>query len=133
MTRTVSRPLEEYLNQDQRRIATNARGQQVWVKITPDDRLRAINKLEHRWPEIVKAREAGESIEEIHRRLVHVRDIGLTPTCHPACSDAYDAGHLQACHGECDPPCFRDLLAAAYAQVETTLHELARRRGWLMP
>lgn len=129
--RTVSRPLEEYLNADQRRIATNSRGAQVWVRITPDDRLKVINELEHRWPEIVKAREAGETIEEIHRRL-RVQ-VTLTPTCHPACSDAYDAGHLQACHGECDPPCFRDLLAAAYAKVETRLHELARRRGWLMP
>lgn len=121
--------LEDYLRQDQTRLATNRRGEQKWVKITPDDRLKLINQLPHRWPEIIKARERGESIEGIHTRLRVKWD--LEPNCHAECAAAHRHDN-PTCHGECDPPCFRELVADCYSWIETELHALAQRRAEIM-
>lgn len=98
----------------QKRIATTAGGREVWVEISGDDRLAEIKRLPHRWPDIIMARERGESLEAIRDKL-RVR-VPIN----------------QHCQGECDPPCFKDLVADCYAILETNLHETARRRGWLM-
>ncbi len=99
----------------QRRLATTPSGRQVWVPITGDDRLRVIKGLPSRWPEVIMARERGESIEELRDKL-HIRQ--------PI---------NEWCHGECDPPCFKDLIADCYAQIETELHALAAMRARWLP
>lgn len=98
----------------QTRLATTPSGRQVWVDITGDDRLRVIKNLPSRWPEVIMARERGESIEDIRQKL-HIRQ-PINPDC----------------RGECDPPCFKDLIADCYSIVETRLHDVAARRARLM-
>ncbi len=100
--------------QAQRRLATTPSGREVWVEISGDDRLAIIRALPSRWPEVIMARERGESIEELARKL-HVRQ-PINPDC----------------HGECDPPCLKDLIADCYSHIETRLHEVAARRAKLM-
>lgn len=98
----------------QKRIATTPSGRQVWVDITGDDRLAVIDRLPSRWPEVIKARELGDSIEQIRDRLrikMWVND---------------------DCRGECDPPCFKDQISACYAWIETELHDLAKKKATWM-
>lgn len=110
----------------QRRIAVSPSGRQVHVEITGDDRLRLIKMLPGRWPDVVIARERGETLEQIHRWA-------RVPLCYPHCQFAKvpTAGDVaEEVHvGE---PCLRYYLAAIYAQLETDLHELAGRRAYLM-
>lgn len=101
----------------QRRLATTPSGRQVWVEITGDDRLSLIRQLPSRWPEVLRARERGESLEQIHRWA----RAELPPERGPG-----------ACQGNCEPACLRCGLAAAYAWLETELHDLAARRARLM-
>jgi hypothetical protein len=98
----------------QRRIATTPSGRRVDVPITGDDRLRLINRLPSRWPTVIKARERGETIEQIHRWA----KAPLTPE--------------HECQGKCQPPCLRCMIASIYAYLETELHEIAQRRAKLM-
>jgi len=110
----------------QKRIAVSPSGRQVLIDITGDDRLRLIRMLPGRWPEVVMARERGETLEQIHRWA-------KIPLCHPHCQfasrtvagDVSDRYHV----GE---QCLRYYLAAIYSQLETDLHDLAARRAKLM-
>lgn len=98
----------------QKRYATTPSGRGVWVDITGDDRLRLIRMLPSRWPEVVMARERGDTLEQIHR---------------------WAKAALLAegeCQGTCDPPCLRCGLAECYKWLETALHDLAASRARLM-
>lgn len=104
----------------QRRLAATPSGREVWVEISGDDRLRLIKALPHRWPEVVMARERGESFKAIHDRF---------------------ASRLSCSHGwttangtiEADGPCeLADHLGGIYAWLETAVHDLARDRAKLM-
>jgi hypothetical protein len=99
---------------EQSRFATSPSGRLVRVPITSEDRLRLIKSLPSRWPDVIMARERGETIEQIHR-WAHVP---LTPE--------------QECSGRCDPPCLRCHIASIYAWLETQLHDLAQSRARLM-
>lgn len=98
----------------QKRLAVSPSGRQVMVDITGDDRLRLIRQLPGRWPEVMLARERGESLEGIHRWAA----VPLTPE--------------HECKCECNPPCLRCHLAGIYAWLETELHALASRRARMM-
>lgn len=98
----------------QRRIATTPSGRRVDVPITGDERLALIKALPSRWPQVVMARERGESLEQIHRWA----RVPLNPETE--------------CRGHCNPPCLRDHLAGIYAWLETELHAIAQRRARLM-
>lgn len=99
----------------QTRTAVSPSGRQVWVTITQEDRLRLINQLPHRWPEVIKAREKGETLEQIHRWA----RVALNPE--------------EECRGHCEPPCLRCHMAAIYSWMETELHALAQKRARLYP
>jgi hypothetical protein len=98
----------------QKRIAVSPSGRQVHVDITGDDRLRLIKALPGRWPEVVMARERGDTLEQIHRWA----RVPLNPA--------------DECRGRCRPPCLRCHVAAIYGWLETELHDLAARRARLM-
>lgn len=98
----------------QQRLATTPSGRQVWVDISSDDRLSLIKRLPSRWPEVIMARERGESIEELRDKLHINQPIN------------------EHCSGRCDPPCFKDLIADCYSWIETQLHDMAARRARLM-
>jgi len=85
------------------------------VDISGDDRLRLIKALPGRWPEVIMARERGESLEQIHRWA----RIPLPPE--------------RECHGACADACLRCYMAEIYAWLETELHEIAAKRGRLLP
>lgn len=98
----------------QTRAAVSPSGRQVWVTITQEDRLELINQLPGRWPEVIKARERGQSIEQIHRWA----KVPLTPE--------------HECRGACDPPDLRCLMSTCYSWIETELHAIAQNRARLM-
>lgn len=98
----------------QTRMATTPSGRQVWVELSGDDRLRVIKGLKSRWPEVIMARESGETLEQIRDKL-HIR-----------------FAINEHCQGTCDPPCFKDLVSACYAAIETELHDIAQKRARLM-
>ena len=98
----------------QRRIATTPSGRRVDVPITGDERLALIKSLPSRWPEVIMARERGETIDQIHR--------WARVPCNPETE----------CRGHCDPPCLRCHMASIYAWLETELHALAAKRARLM-
>ena len=112
----------------QLRVAITPSGRRVHVEISQDDRLRLIAMLPGRWPDVVKARERGETMEQIHRWA-------KVPLCHPRCQyvtvpTAGDETVADNVHvGE---PCLRYHLAGIYAALETDLHDLAARRAKLM-
>ncbi len=113
----------------QRRIAVSPSGRQVFIDITGDDRLRLIKMLPGRWPDVIMARERGESLEQIHRWA-------RVPLCHPRCQfvtvpsgDGDETVSDQVHVGE---PCLRFHVAGIYARLETDLHDLASRRARLM-
>jgi hypothetical protein len=98
----------------QHRHAATPSGREVWVEITGDDRLRIIKKLPGRWPEVMMARERGDTLEQIARWV----KLPLNPETE--------------CKGHCKPECLRCHLSGIYAWLETELHELANRRAALM-
>jgi len=124
----------------QKRVAMTPSGRQVFVDITGDDRLRFIKKLHSRWPEVVMARERGESLESIARWAK------VPPPCPYGCR-FHDVATRD---GEqwVDAPADRDLLVTErvhvgeeclafylgriYAALETDLHDLAQRRAKVM-
>jgi hypothetical protein len=112
----------------QKRVAVSPSGRQVLVDITGDDRLRLIRMLPGRWPEVMMARERGETLEQIHRWA-------KVPLCHPQCSfrnmpASEDALVRDEVH--VGDPCLRYYLAGIYAALETDLHALAASRARLM-
>lgn len=116
----------------QKRVAVSPSGRQVAIDITGDDRLNAINRLPGRWKDVVKARERGETLDQISRWAK------VPPACHPACrlvnvkivADDPDSPAEQVHDG---PPCLRYLLSWIYNQLESELHDLAARRARLLP
>jgi hypothetical protein len=113
---TATRPSDEAdPRRTQKRVAASPSGRQVLVDISGDDRLRLIRELPGRWPEVVMARERGESLESIHRWA------------------RVDLPSAIECKGVCDPPCLRCSIAACYAWLEGELHDLAGRRARLLP
>lgn len=113
---TATRPSDEAdPRRTQKRVAVSGSGRQVLVDVTGDDRLRLIGQLPGRWPEVVKARERGESLEQIHRWA----RIALPPE--------YE------CRGRCEDACLRCYLSEIYAWLETELHALASRRAAFLP
>lgn len=86
----------------QRRVAVTPSGRQVWIEITSEDRLRVINQLPSRWPDVVKARERGETMEQIHRWARLSRED------------------------------LAENLGAVYGIIESALHDLAASRARLM-
>lgn len=117
----------------QKRIATTLSGRQVWIDITGDDRLRAIMQLPSRWPDVIKARERGESLQSIARWAK------CPPPCQPECrlTPALRSPSglvLPDTGGEhMGPDCLAWLVSACYTNIETALADLAVRRGRLMP
>lgn len=99
----------------QKRVAVSGSGRQVLVDISGDDRLRLIKQLPGRWPEVMMARERGETLEQIHRWA----RVPLTP--------------YEECRGRCDPPDLRCHIAAIYSWLETELHDIAMRRARFLP
>lgn len=98
----------------QRRIATTPSGRRVDVVITSEDRLKLVKSLPYRWPQVIMARERGESLEQIHRWA----KVPLNPE--------------HECRGHCEPPCLRCHVAAIYSWMETELHAIAANRARLM-
>jgi hypothetical protein len=98
----------------QSRYATTPSGRLVPVAITGDDRLALIKSLPSRWPEVIMARERGETLEQIHRWA----KVPLNPE--------------DECQGRCNPPCLRCHMSSIYAWLETALHDLATSRAKLM-
>lgn len=83
----------------QKRIGVTRSGKEVWIDISGDDRLAAINTFPGRWPEFLKMRERGEDFEAIANRAKLPREEFVTA------------------------------MAQAYSILETKLHDLARARG----
>jgi hypothetical protein len=100
---------------DQGRIAVTPSGRAVTITITGDDRLGLIKSLPSRWPQVIMARERGETLDQIHR--------WAKVSCNPE----------NECRGHCDPPCLRCHVAAIYTWMETELHAIAQRRARLLP
>jgi hypothetical protein len=113
----------------QKRVAVSPSGNQVLIDITGDDRLRLIKMLPSRWPEVIMARERGETLEQIHRWA-------KIPLCHPECRftnvSVSDDGKVRD-RSHVGPLCLRYYMAAIYAQLETDLHDIATRRARLLP
>jgi len=124
----------------QKRVALSPSGRQVFVDITGMDRLRLIKKLPGRWPDVVMARERGESLEQISRWAK------VPPACPQGCrfhdvatrdgdqwEDApADRDRLVTERVHVGPACLAFLLGYIYAQLETDLHDLAQRRARVM-
>jgi hypothetical protein len=113
---TATRPSDEAdPRRTQKRVAVSGSGRQVLVDITGDDRLRLIRSLPGRWPEVMMALERGDTLEQVHRWA------------------RMTLPSLSECHGRCSEPCLRCYTSELYAWLETELHELAARRGKLLP
>lgn len=115
----------------QKRMAVSYSGRQVYVDISGDDRLRLINQLPGRWPEVMKRRESGETLEQIARWA------RVPPPCHPRCrlvSVKVDPGDPNSVSEQVHngPACLSYLVAYVYAELETQLQDIAQRRGRLM-
>jgi hypothetical protein len=112
----ATRPSDEAdPSRTQKRVAVSPSGRQVLVDITSADRLRLIKSLRGRWPDVIMARERGESLEQIHRWA----RIELPPE--------------HECRGRCEDACLRCYVSEIYAWIETELHDLAQRRALLLP
>lgn len=113
----------------QKRVAVSPSGRQVYIDITGDDRLRLIKQLPGRWPDVIMARERGETLEQIHRWA-------KIPLCHPACRftdvSASDDGKVRD-RSHVGELCLRYLMAGVYAWLETELHDIATARARLLP
>jgi hypothetical protein len=124
----------------QKRVAVSPSGRQVLIDISGDDRLRLINKLPGRWPDVMKARERGETLEQISRWTK------VPPPCRPGCRfknlatrdgetwvDAPNDPDVVAERVHDGPECLAFLMSRVYAALETDLHDLANRRARLLP
>lgn len=112
----------------------------VIIDITGDDRLRLIKQLPGRWPDVMMARERGETLEQIARWAK------VPPPCPNGCkfySVATRDGETweEAPKGidnlvtervHAGPECLAFLLGYVYAELETRLHDLATARASLM-
>ena len=115
----------------QKRVAVSHSGRQVLVDISGDDRLRLIKQLPGRWPEVMMRRESGESLEQIARWAkvptpcrprCRLKDVKVDPSDKNSVTDQVHDG----------PACLAYLVSSVYAELETQLHDIARKRGMLM-
>lgn len=124
----------------QKRVAVSGSGRMVTVDISGDDRLRLIKRLPGRWPEVMMARERGETLEQISRWA------RVPPPCPHGCRfhdvatrdgekwvDAPgDVPDLVSERVHMGPPCLSFLMGYCYNYLETALHDLAANRAKLM-
>jgi len=124
----------------QKRIATSPSGRLVYVDISGDDRLRLIKKLPGRWPEVIMARERGDTLEQISRWAK------VPPPCQYGCRfrdvatrdgekwvDAPSGqDNLVTERVHIGEPCLVFLMGYIYNALETDLHDLANNRARLM-
>lgn len=137
----ASRPSDESdPRRTQKRIATSPSGRLVYVDITGDDRLRLIKRLPGRWPEVMMARERGDTLEQISRWA------RVPPPCQYGCrfrdvatrdgekwEDApkgIDSLVSERVH--VGPECLVFIMGYIYNYLETALHDLANNRARLM-
>lgn len=115
----------------QKRLAATPSGRQVWVDISGDDRLRIIKALPSRWPEVLMARERGESLDSI------ARWVKVPPPCKPRCQlftpRKSELDVLEPEEGHVGEPCLAWHVADAYRWVETEIQALASKRARLLP
>lgn len=117
----------------QKRVATTLTGRTVLIDITSEDRLRVLKQgLPGRWPDVMMARERGESLEWI---ASHFR---VQPPCNPCryrrIPQKDEAGEVIATEEvHIGDACLAYYLGRIYAWYETTLHDLADRRARLLP
>jgi len=124
----------------QKRVANTPSGRQVFVDISGEDRRRLIKTLPGRWPEVVMARERGETLEQISRWAK------VPPPCEYGCrfvdlatrdgdkwEDApADRVNLVTERVHVGPECLAFILGYIYAWLETELHDMAARRARVM-
>jgi len=124
----------------QKRVANTPSGRQVFVDITGEDRRRLIKMLPGRWPDVVMARERGETLEQISRWAK------VPPPCQYGCRfvdvatrdgekwvDApADRLNLVLERVHVGEECLAFHLGGIYAALETDLHDLAQRRARMM-
>lgn len=115
----------------QRRYQTTPSGRGVWIDLTGDDRLKCIRQLPHRWPEVMIARERGETLDQI-------ATWAKVPTpCKPRCgfTKANIVGGVLIDEGgdHIGPACLAYLVSECYAKLETMLDEIAQKRARLLP
>jgi hypothetical protein len=124
----------------QKRIATTPSGRMVTVDITGDDRLRLINRLPGRWKDVIKARERGDTLEQISRWAK------VPPPCPGGCrfhdvatrdgekwvEAPKDIPDLVSERVHVGPECLSFLMGYCYNWLETALHDLAANRAKLM-
>lgn len=134
MIGTATRPSDEAdPRRTQKRVATTSTGRTVLIDITGDDRLRMLKQnLPGRWPEIMMARERGETLEWIANRYK------VQPPCRPACRfhrvlDIPEDPQGPSTEVHIGDPCLTFYVARIYSWFETALHDLADRRGRLLP
>ena len=120
----------------QKRLAVSPSGRTVWVEVTGDDRLRIVKQLPSRWPEVIMARERGETLERIASWAK------VPPPCKPACrihspsaiSERTGLAVVAENAGEhVGPACLSYLIAECYNFVENRLNDLVETRARLMP
>lgn len=125
----------------QLRVAQSPSGRMVTVQITGDDRLKLIKGgLPGRWPDVMMARERGDTWEQICRWAK------VPPPCPNGChfkdvatrngekwEDAPGGiSNLVTERVHDGPECIAFILGYVYAWLETELHELAQRRARFM-
>lgn len=116
----------------QKRVSTSPTGRTVLVDITGDDRLSILrSSLPGRWPDVIMARERGESLEQIARWAK------VPPPCNPCrfrrIPQRDEAGNVIATEElHVGPSCLAFHVSQIYAWLETALHDLADRRARLM-
>jgi hypothetical protein len=125
----------------QKRVAVSGSGRMVTVDITGDDRLRLIKRLPGRWPDVMMARERGDTLEQISRWAK------VPPPCRYGCrfhdvatrdgekwEDApVGIDNLVSERVHVGPECLAFIMGYIYNWLETELHELAGRRARFLP
>lgn len=114
----------------QTRLAVSGSGRQVWVDLTSADRLKVINELPSRWPDVIKARESGKSLDEIALWAK------CPPPCKPSCrfEDKTVTGAVDVAERvHLGPACLAYLVAECYGHIESRLSDIAQARAKLLP
>lgn len=131
---TATRPSEwADPRRTQKRVSTSPSGRTVLIDISGDDRLMILRQnLPGRWPEVIMARERGESLEQIARWAK------VPPPCDPCHFERIPqrdtAGNVIATEElHVGPPCLAYHVSRIYAWFESALHDLADRRARLLP
>lgn len=129
---TATRPSDEAdPRRTQKRVSSSPSGRTVLVDITNEDRLAILEQLPGRWKEVMKARERGETLEQIARWAK------VPPPCKPCRFQRYpqrteDGTVIATEETHIGPPCLAYFVGRLYAWYETALHDLADRRARMM-